>query len=223
MNESLIPGTLWIVSAPSGGGKTSLTRALLPRLTAAGWPATISVSCTTRAPRPGEEDGVHYHFIDDAEFTRRIDHGDFLEHALVFGRRYGTGLARTKELLDQGYDVILDIDWQGARQVRARRSDAQSVFILPPSSEELERRLRARGTDSDTVIAARMAAARTEMAHHGEYDYLIVNRDFERALTDLAAIFIARRLRAATQQARHENLIEQLLGPNPAGGSTDVL
>lgn len=211
MNESLIPGTLWIVSAPSGGGKTSLTRALLTRLAAQGWPAEISVSYTTRAPRPGEQEGVHYHFVDEATFATMVEHGDFLEHAEVFGRHYGTGLTRTKELLGRGIDVILDIDWQGARQVRARRSDVQSVFILPPSSAELERRLRARGTDSDEVISARMRAARAEMSHHGEYDYLLVNRDFERALDQMSAIFIARRLRSATQQARHEALIDHLL------------
>lgn len=211
MNENLIPGTLWIVSAPSGGGKTSLTRALLPRLAAKGWPAEISVSYTTRGPRPGEQEGVHYHYVDEATFEVMVDHGDFLEHAEVFGRHYGTGLTRTKELLGRGIDVILDIDWQGARQVRARRSDVQSVFILPPSSAELERRLRARGTDSDDVIDARMRAARTEMSHHGEYEYLLVNRDFERALDELESVFIARRLRSATQQARHENLLAHLL------------
>lgn len=211
MNESLIPGTLWIVSAPSGGGKTSLTRALLPRLSAKGWAAEISVSYTTRAPRPGEQEGVHYHFVDEPTFATMVEHGDFLEHAEVFGRHYGTGLTRTKELLGRGVDVILDIDWQGARQVRARRSDVQSVFILPPSSAELERRLRARGTDSDEVISARMRAARAEMSHHGEYDYLLVNRDFEHALEEMSAIFVARRLRGATQQARHEALIDHLL------------
>jgi len=211
LNESLIPGTLWIVSAPSGGGKTSLTRALLPRLSAKGWAAEISVSYTTRAPRPGEQEGVHYHFVDEPTFATMVEHGDFLEHAEVFGRHYGTGLTRTKELLGRGVDVILDIDWQGARQVRARRSDVQSVFILPPSSAELERRLRARGTDSDEVISARMRAARAEMSHHGEYDYLLVNRDFEHALEEMSAIFVARRLRGATQQARHEALIDHLL------------
>jgi guanylate kinase len=211
LNENLIPGTLWIVSAPSGGGKTSLTRALLPRLAAKGWPAEISVSYTTRAARPGELEGVHYHYVDEPTFAVMVEHGDFLEHAEVFGRHYGTGLTRTKELLGRGIDVILDIDWQGARQVRARRSDVQSVFILPPSSTELERRLRARGTDSNEVIDARMRAARTEMSHHGEYDYLLVNRDFERALDELEAVFVARRLRSATQQARHENLLAHLL------------
>ena len=199
------------MSAPSGGGKTSLTRALLPRLAERGWKAEISVSYTTRTPRPGEQEGVHYHYVDDAAFATMVEHGDFLEHAEVFGRHYGTGLTRTKELLGLGIDVILDIDWQGARQVRARRSDVQSVFILPPSSAELERRLRARGQDTDEVIAARMHAARAEMSHHGEYDYLLVNHDFDRALDEMAAIFVARRMRGATQQARYENLITSLL------------
>lgn len=212
LNESIIPGTLWIVSAPSGGGKTSLTRALIQRLAARGWPAEISVSYTTRAPRAGEQADVHYHFIDEPDFLRMIEQGDFLEHAEVFGQHYGTGLSKTKQLLGEGIDVVLDIDWQGARQIRARRSDVQSVFILPPSAPELERRLRARGQDDDSVIARRMRAARSEMAHHAEYDYLIVNRDFDVALAELEAIFIARRLRGATQQARHEALIRSLLG-----------
>lgn len=212
MNEHVIPGTLWIVSAPSGGGKTSLTRALVQRLAASGWPAEISVSYTTRAPRPGEQEDVHYHFVDEATFLRMIEHGDFLEHAEVFGKHYGTGLSKTKHLLGEGIDVILDIDWQGARQIRARRSDVQSVFILPPSAEELERRLRNRGQDDDRVIAARMDAARAEMSHHAEYDFLIVNREFDRALAEMEAIFVARRLRGATQQARHEALIRALLG-----------
>jgi guanylate kinase len=211
LSETTIPGTLWIVSAPSGGGKTSLTRALVGRLAERGWPAEISVSYTTRAPRAGEQADVHYHFVDEPTFAGMIEHGDFLEHAEVFGKHYGTGLSKTKNLLGEGIDVILDIDWQGARQIRARRSDVQSVFILPPSSEELERRLRARGQDADAVIAKRMQAARSEMAHHAEYDYLIVNRDFDRALAELEAIFIARRLRGATQQARHERLISTLL------------
>lgn len=209
--EAPIPGTLWIVSAPSGGGKTSLTRALVPRLVERGWPAEISVSYTTRTPRAGEQDGVHYHFVTEETFLAMIEHGDFLEHAEVFGARYGTGLSSTKALLGRGIDVILDIDWQGARQIRARRSDVQSVFILPPSSAELERRLRARGQDSDAIIAARMQAARAEMAHHAEYHYLVVNRDFETALAELGSIFIARRLRSDTQQARHERLIRALL------------
>ena len=202
MNESLIPGTLWIVSAPSGGGKTSLTRALLPRLAERGWKAEISVSYTTRQPRAGELEGVHYHFIDEATFSTMVEHGDFLEHAEVFGRHYGTGLTRTKQLLGQGVDVILDIDWQGARQVRARRSDVQSVFILPPSASELERRLRHRGKDSEDSIRRRLHNAREEIEHVREFDYVIINQDFATAVADLAAVVRASRLRSAQQRTR---------------------
>jgi len=204
-------GHLWIVSAPSGGGKTSLTRALLPRLAALGVPAQISVSHTTRAPRPGEQHGVHYHFIDEAGFVERIAAGAFLEHANVFGRRYGTARAETESLLAQGIDVVLDIDWQGARQVRAAMPGARSLFILPPSRVELERRLRGRGTDADAVIAERMAQARDEMSHYAEYEALVVNADFETALQQLVALFVAPRLSLASQQAHHGRLIAELL------------
>ena len=204
-------GHLWIVSAPSGGGKTSLTRALLPRLAALGVPAQISVSHTTRAPRAGEEAGVHYHFISEAQFVERIAAAAFLEHAQVFGRRYGTARTETEALLAQGIDVILDIDWQGARQVRAALPQARSVFILPPSRLELERRLRGRGTDADSVIAERMAQARDEMSHYAEYDALVVNADFETALVELTALFLAPRLRLDAQKARNAGLIAELL------------
>jgi guanylate kinase len=204
-------GTLIIVSAPSGGGKTSLTRALLPRLAQRGHPAAISVSYTTRAPRPGEQDGVHYHFIDETGFVAMIGRGEFLEHAHVFGRRYGTGRARTEELLARGVDVMLDIDWQGAQQVRRLMPEARSVFILPPSADELERRLRGRGQDDAATIAGRMAAAKAEMSHWDEYDFLIVNEDFERALEELAALFLAPRLGRETQAERHAGLIKGLL------------
>lgn len=204
-------GILWIVSAPSGGGKTSLSRALLPRLAALGVPAQISVSCTTRAPRAGEQDGAHYHFIDEARFVERIAAGAFLEHAQVFGRRYGTSRAETETLLAQGIDVILDIDWQGARQVRAAAPEAKSVFILPPSRPELERRLRGRGTDADHVIAERMAQARDEMSHYAEYQSLVVNADFETALQQLIALFLAPRLALSRQEAHHKALITELL------------
>ncbi len=204
-------GHLWIVSAPSGGGKTSLTRALLPRLLALGVPAQISVSHTTRAPRTGEVDGVHYHFIDEARFVEQIGAKAFLEHAHVFGRRYGTARAETEALLAQGIDVVLDIDWQGARQVRAAMPEAKSVFILPPSRVELERRLRGRGTDADSVIAERMALARDEMSHYAEYESLVVNEDFETALQELIALFLAPRLALEGQKARHAALITELL------------
>ncbi|MGH8541906.1 MAG: guanylate kinase [Stenotrophobium sp.] len=212
MSERLSPrGDLFVLSAPSGGGKTSLARALLPRLAAQGIQAAISVSYTTRAPRPGEEDGAHYHFVDEADFLRMIEREEFFEHAEVFGRRYGTGRARTEELLSAGSDVILDIDWQGARQVKARSAAAQGIFILPPSLAELERRLRGRGQDSDAVIAARMRQAHDEMAHFAEYDYLVVNDTFEYALDHLAAIFVARRQRREAQALRYRSLIAELV------------
>lgn len=204
-------GLLYIVSAPSGGGKTSLTRALLPRLAQRGHPAEISVSYTTRAPRPGEQDGVHYHFIDEAGFVAMIERGAFLEHAHVFGRRYGTGRERTEQLLARGVDVMLDIDWQGAQQVRSLMPEARSVFILPPSAGELERRLKGRGQDDAATIATRMAAAKAEMSHWAEYDFLIVNEDFERALEELAALFLAPRLAREAQSERHRGLIRDLL------------
>ncbi len=204
-------GGLFIVSAPSGGGKTSLTRALVPRLADESIRAAISVSYTTRPPRPGELDGTHYHFVSDEAFRQMIARGEFLEHAEVFGRRYGTGRARTEGLLADGYDVILDIDWQGARQVREQLPDTTGVFILPPSAAELQRRLRGRAQDSEEVIAARMAEAHAEMLHCMEYDYLIVNDDFDRALADMAAIFHARRLWRAAQEVRHAALIHDLL------------
>jgi guanylate kinase len=204
-------GNLFIVSAPSGGGKTSLTRALLPRLAGCGVEAVISVSYTTRAPRSGEQDGVHYHFVDEPRFLAMVGRGEFLEHAEVFGRRYGTGRARTEQLLADGCDVILDIDWQGARQVRAQLPGAQGIFILPPSLQELERRLRARSQDDDETIARRMRAARQEMSHHDEYDYLVVNEDFEHALQQLAAIFVAARLRRDGQAQRLDGLVRSLL------------
>lgn len=210
-NPQAAPGTLWIVSAPSGCGKTTLTRALVPRMQALGWPAEISVSYTTRAPRAGEVEGVHYHFVDGETFSTMAASEAFLEHATVFGRSYGTGLARTDALLAAGTDVILDIDWQGARQIRARRNDVCSLFILPPSSPELERRLRGRGTDSEETIASRMLAARSEMSHYDEYDYVVINEDFDRALAEIVAVFTARRLRVAAQSRRHQALISSLL------------
>jgi guanylate kinase len=205
-------GNLFIVSAPSGGGKTSLTRALIPHLSARGHEAMISVSYTTRATRPGEQDGVHYHFIDEAGFVAMVGRGEFLEHAHVFGRRYGTGRDKTEALLAAGTDVILDIDWQGAQQVRKQLPGAHSVFILPPSLPELERRLRDRGQDGADVIEKRMAAARAEMSHWDEYQFVIVNERFEQALEELAAVFTAPRLQRAQQAARHAGLIAELLG-----------
>ncbi len=204
-------GHLYILSAPSGGGKTSLSRALLPWLAAHGIHAEISVSYTTRAPRAGETEGVHYNFVDAAEFQRRVEARDFLEYADVFGRRYGTGRRRTEALLQAGHDVILEIDWQGARQVREQIADVVSIFILPPSAQELERRLRSRATDSDEIIEGRMASARAEMSHYGEYDHLIVNENFERAVEQLGSILLERRLRRDGQIALHADLIASLV------------
>lgn len=212
--SGIATGQLYVISAPSGGGKTSLTRQLVPCLAGQGIPAVISVSYTTRAPRPGEQDGVHYHFVDERSFEGMIERGEFFEHAEVFGRRYGTGRAKTEELLLAGNDVILDIDWQGARQVRAHQPKAKGIFILPPSLAELERRLRGRGQDSDEVIAGRMREAGEEMSHYDEYDFVVVNDDFERALAELVAIFKAGRLSLAVQQVRHKPLIAQLLDKN---------
>lgn len=209
-DAAVVPGSLWIVSAPSGGGKTSLTRALVERLKQRGIPAAISVSYTTRAPRAGEQDGVHYHFVDEARFLAMVAAGEFLEHAEVFGRRYGTGLAETQRLLAAGTELLLDIDWQGARQIKAKRPQTPGVFILPPSAAELERRLHGRGQDDPKVIAARMDAAHAEMTHYAEYDYLIVNDTFEHALDDLQSLILGRRLGLDGQRQRHAALIREL-------------
>lgn len=205
------PGGLYVVSAPSGGGKTSLTRASIEQLARSGITAEISVSYTTRGPRPGEQEGVHYHFVDRPTFEAMIARGDFLEHAEIYGQLYGTARSRTEALQAQGRDVILDIDWQGARQIRQQAPEAVGIFILPPSITKLEQRLRARKQDSEEAIARRMAQARAEMAHYGEYDYLIVNKDFEQAMGELVSIFLARRLRRSAQEIRHKSLIRQLL------------
>ena len=205
------PGGLFIVSAPSGGGKTSLTRASIEQLAKAGITAEISVSYTTRAPRPGEQEGVHYHFVEPDAFAAMVARGEFLEHAEIYGQRYGTSRGRTEALLAQGRDVILDIDWQGARQIKAQMPQATGIFILPPSMTKLEQRLRARKQDTDDAIAKRMQQAREEMSHWNEYDYVIVNKDFELAMSELVAIFVARRLGRAAQEIRHKSLIQKLL------------
>jgi guanylate kinase len=209
--SSKAPGGLFVVSAPSGGGKTSLTRASIEQLAKAGITAEISVSYTTRGPRPGEQEGVHYHFVDVDTFRQMIARGEFLEHAEIYGHHYGTARTRTEALRAQGRDVILDIDWQGARQIRQQAPDAIGIFILPPSITKLEQRLRARKQDSDEAIAARMAQARAEMAHYPEYDYVVVNKDFEQAMAELVSIFVVRRLRRDAQEILHKTLIQKLL------------
>ena len=201
-------GTLYIISAPSGAGKTSLVDALVNRVPN----LKVSVSHTTRQMRPGEQEGAHYHFVDPSRFEAMAAAGDFLEHASVFGNFYGTGRAQVMQALSADIDVILEIDWQGGRQVRRALPESVSIFILPPSREELERRLRGRNQDSDSVIAKRMQEAVSEMSHHAEYDYLVVNDAFDEALADLIAIVRARRLRAAAQVKRLASSIEELLG-----------
>ena len=201
-------GTLYIISAPSGAGKTSLVKALLESVDDR---ITVSVSHTTRARRPGEVDGEDYFFTDPDTFHAMIDEGAFLEHARVFDNYYGTAAAPIRERLEQGIDVILEIDWQGARQVREAMSDGISIFILPPSRNALEERLRSRGQDDDNVIARRMRDAMSEISHYGEYDYLVVNDEFQLALEELAAIVRGRRLRTAVQQVNRQALISALL------------
>ncbi len=177
-------GKLFILSAPSGAGKSSLAKALIEILPDLG----VSVSHTTRAPRPGEQNGVHYFFVSRSEFDAMVAAGRFLEHATVFGNSYGTSRAVIESLLKQGKSVILDIDWQGARSIKAQMPQALSIFILPPSRAALEERLRHRQQDSDEVIARRMREAVSEMSHYREFDWVVVNDDFAAALTDLKAI-----------------------------------
>ncbi|MBS0213748.1 MAG: guanylate kinase [Proteobacteria bacterium] len=201
-------GTLFIVAAPSGAGKSSLVRAVLARDPA----ISLSVSFTSRAPRPGEIDGVHYHFVSAQAFEGMVAADDFFEHALVHGDYKGTARQSVQPQLAQGRDVLLEIDWQGAQQVRAKMPDAVGIFILPPSLPELERRLRSRGQDSEEVIVRRLAAARGEMQHCREFDYIVVNEVFDRAVDDLLAIFTASRLRRDVQLARNGALLDTLLG-----------
>jgi guanylate kinase len=210
-----IEGTLFIVAAPSGAGKSSLVNALLERDSA----ISLSVSHTTRAPRAGEQYGRHYYFVERAEFEREVAEGIFLEHAEVHGNLYGTSRTTVQALLAQGRDVLLEIDWQGAEQVRQARPDCVSVFILPPSRAELERRLRGRASDSAEVIERRLANSRGEIAHAHAFDYILVNDVFETALADLQAIVRAVRQRSALQWRRHEALIAELLAPPAADGA----
>lgn len=203
-------GTLYIVSSPSGAGKSSLLSALLARFND-DQRMQLSISHTTRGMRPGEADGVHYHFVDKSEFQAQIDRGAFFEWAEVFGNYYGTSRETIERCLDQGIDVFLDIDWQGARQIRDQLPEARSIFILPPSLPILEQRLHGRGQDSDEVIRHRMAQAVAEMSHYDEYDYLIVNDDFETSLQQLASIIYAERTRLAAQRLRHADLLDRLL------------
>ncbi|MCY1175045.1 Guanylate kinase [compost metagenome] len=205
MNHSC--GTLFIVSAPSGAGKTSLVKALIdaqPNI-------RVSVSHTTRTMRPGEANGVNYHFVERAEFLRMTEQGDFLEQAEVFGNLYGTSQSALQQTLDAGHDLILEIDWQGAQQVRKLMPQSRSIFILPPTQQALRQRLTNRGQDSDEIIEGRMREAVSEMSHYSEYDFLVINDDFATALEDLKAIFRANRLQQKLQQQQFDSLLSQLL------------
>jgi len=203
----LSKGTLYIISAPSGAGKTSLVKAL----TADTDDIVVSVSHTTRAIRAGEKNTVDYHFIQKGVFLAMVESSAFLEHAKVFDNYYGTSQQHVEQQLLQGLDVILEIDWQGARQIRKLFPDSQSVFILPPSLQTLRTRLQGRGQDDEQIIDRRMKDAVNEMSHYAEFDYLIVNDDFDIALQDLSSIFKAHRLRQLQQARNLENILIELL------------
>ena len=199
-------GTLYVISAPSGAGKTSLVKALLESMDG----IEVSVSHTTRAKRPGEVDGRDYHFVDAERFMAMVMEGDFLEHAQVFDNYYGTSTQAVTEPLQRGRDVILEIDWQGAQQVRVLFPDCQTIFILPPSKAALRERLTGRGQDSEAIIERRLRDAEADMTHYDEFDYVVVNDDFDQALGDLRAIVTARRLTLERQRLRLAELIGEL-------------
>jgi guanylate kinase len=200
-------GRLFIVAAPSGAGKSTLVNALLAREPG----ISLSISHTTRAPRPGDVDGVQYHFVDRPAFEAMVAQGDFIEHADVFGNYYGTSRAAVEPALAAGRDVLLEIDWQGAAQVRRAMPECVSIFILPPSRAELERRLRARGTDNVATIERRLAASREEISHAHEFDWIVVNDRFEDAVAALQAIVSASRAGESLPADRHAALIAKLL------------
>jgi guanylate kinase len=200
-------GCLFVLAAPSGGGKTSLVAALMQREPG----IRLSVSYTTRTPRPGETDGVHYHFIDEGQFLALQEKGEFLEHAHVHGNWYATSATWLAAEVARGHDVLLEIDWQGATQVRRLIPEAVHIFILPPSLQLLRERLEKRGQDSAEVIRRRLEAAQEEMRHCADFDYVIMNQDFARAVDDLSAIVRAARLTAPRQMVRHAHLLQRLL------------
>jgi len=204
-------GCLFVVAAPSGGGKSSMVNALLEREPG----IRLSVSYTTRPARPGESEGNHYHFVDVAQFLRLKERGEFLEHAFVHGNWYATSSTWLTAQVAAGQDVLLEIDWQGAAQVRRLIPDSVHIFILPPSIEALRERLTKRAQDPPGVIEQRLEAAREEMRHCGEFDYVIMNQDFARAVDDLSVIVRAARLTAARQQMRHAKALAELLSPAP--------
>ncbi|GAA6171303.1 guanylate kinase [Colwellia sp. KU-HH00111] len=206
------PGNLFILSAPSGAGKSSLIKALLEQgQQEPQRPMQVSVSHTTRDPRPGENNGEHYHFVSVDSFKQQIKKNAFYEYAEVFGNYYGTSEAAIDEQLAQGIDVFLDIDWQGAQQVRMKKPSVTTIFISPPSREELENRLRGRGQDSEDVIAERMAQAQQECSHFQEFDYIVINDDFDQALIDLTIIVKNQRLKRSQQVSQHSVLLNELV------------
>jgi guanylate kinase len=200
-------GTLYVVSAPSGAGKTSLVKAILEQDSE----IVVSVSHTTRDMRPGEVDGVDYNFVSMDQFNQMIEDADFLEFAEVFTNKYGTSQRWVETQLAQGKDVILEIDWQGAQQIRRLMPDCLSIFILPPSRDVLEQRLKGRGTDSDEVIGLRMSEAASEMSHYPEYDYLVINDNFDTALKELHGIFLSQRMKIDRQKDHYHDLLVSLL------------
>tara|TARA_R110002072_G_scaffold99842_8_gene219623 strand:- start:11772 stop:12389 length:618 start_codon:yes stop_codon:yes gene_type:complete len=204
MNQT---GTLYTVSAPSGAGKTSLVNALVERCR----DLRVSVSHTTRPIRPGEQDGVNYHFVAEASFLAMLERSEFLEHARVFGNLYGTSGVWVEQQLRLGQDIILEIDWQGAQQVKRLLPQTQAIFILPPSRETLLQRLRDRGQDDPAIIENRMNVAVEEMSHYVESDFLVVNKDFDRALDELQAIVTSQRLRTLRQQDALGDMLQELL------------
>jgi guanylate kinase len=203
-------GTLYVISAPSGAGKTSLVQAVVAALP----DVVVSVSHTTRKMRDGEVDGRDYHFIGEQHFLEMIADDQFLEHASVFGNRYGTSRQHIQQQLGSGRDVILEIDWQGARQIRQLMSGCKSIYILPPSIQALRDRLKGREQDSDDVIESRMREAVNEMTHYGEFDYIVINDDFDQAGEELASIFVCNRMLLNHQQQTHADLLAGLLEPN---------
>jgi len=202
-------GLLFVVSAASGTGKTSLVKALLERVSN----LHVSVSHTTRGQRPGELNGVHYHFTSKEEFLAQVEEGGFVEYAEVFSNYYGTSQTTVKEQLAKGHDVLLEIDWQGAEQVRKIFPDSRQIFILPPSQFDLRQRLSNRGTDSVEVIEHRLSCAVEDMQQYVNFDYLIINDDFNKALHDLESVINANRLTMVQQANRHQGLIEKLISP----------
>jgi guanylate kinase len=201
------PGTLYVIAAPSGAGKSSLVNALIKRLSF----VYLSISHTTRKQRPGEEEGEHYHFVSKPDFESMVTQGQLLEHAQVFGNYYGTSQAYVEGELRNGHDVILEIDWQGAQQIRRAMQHTRSIYIVPPSRDALQERLEKRSQDSADVIQGRMEEAVNEMSHYNEFDYLVVNDDFYKALDELCSIFVAERLQISKQSQRHQSLLVQLL------------